>query len=168
MFQCHRYVQICLFLALPSFWSCNGTKLPKPWKMLLILSTLHSTWAKRATFLWQTYIVSCSKRNIFIGPVDTVVWGNCLVWIQMVVSSCFPLDQILGFTFFTFFCIWKTRKKTFIPSPEIRLDINCKNKMITLTKASYSWDTLHSNHWRCVGSTTRRYSITVYQTSCPS
>ena len=29
-----------------------------------------------AAFLWQTFIVSCSKRNIFIGPVDTVVWKS--------------------------------------------------------------------------------------------
>ena len=49
-------------------------KLQKLRNMSLILSNLHSAWAKRATFLWQTFIVSCSKRNIFIDPVDTVVW----------------------------------------------------------------------------------------------
>ena len=27
----------------------------------------------------QTFIVSCSKQNIFIGPIVTVVWENCLV-----------------------------------------------------------------------------------------
>ena len=74
VFQCDRVVQICLHLARPSFWSRNGTKLPKPWKMSLTLSNMYSTWSKRATFLWQTFIVSCPKQNIFIGPVDTVVW----------------------------------------------------------------------------------------------
>ena len=59
----------------PSFLSCKiDTKLSKPWKMLLILSNLHSTWTKCATFLWQTFLVLCSKRNISIGPVNTVVW----------------------------------------------------------------------------------------------
>ena len=74
VFQCDTFVQICLLLAPPSFWNRNDTKPPKPWKMSLILSNLHYTRTKRATFLWQTFIVSCSKRNIFIGPVDTVVW----------------------------------------------------------------------------------------------
>ena len=27
----------------------------------------------------QTFIVLCSKRNIFFGPIVTVVWENCLV-----------------------------------------------------------------------------------------
>ena len=27
----------------------------------------------------QTFIVSCSKRNIFIGSIVIVVWENCLV-----------------------------------------------------------------------------------------
>ena len=64
-----------------SFGACNYeclwkkyTKLLKPWKMSLILSNLHSMWTKRATFLWKTFIVLCSKWNIFIGPVVTVVW----------------------------------------------------------------------------------------------
>ena len=74
VFQCDRLVQICLLSACPSFWSSNDTKLPKPWKTSLILSNMHATWRKRATFLWQTFIVSCSKRNIFIRKVDTVVW----------------------------------------------------------------------------------------------
>ena len=74
VFQCDRFVQICLHLARPSFWSHNDTKLPKPLNTLLILSNMHSTWPERAMFLWQTVIVSCSKRNIFIGLVDTVVW----------------------------------------------------------------------------------------------
>ena len=74
VFQCDRFVQICLLFVPPSLWSRNDIKLLKPWNMSLIWWNLHSTWAKRTTFLWQTFTVSCSKRNIFIGPVDTVVW----------------------------------------------------------------------------------------------
>ena len=57
VFQCDMFIQICLLLARPSFWSRNDTKLPKPWKMSLILSNMHSTWAKCATIIWQTFIV---------------------------------------------------------------------------------------------------------------
>ena len=74
VFQCDRFIQVCLLLARPSFWSRDDTKL----KISLILWNMHSTWPKCATFLWKTFIVSCSKRNIFIGPVDTVVWGTVL------------------------------------------------------------------------------------------
>ena len=48
--------------------------------MYLILWNLHSTWTKRATFLWQAFIVSCSKRNIFIWSSRYSCLGNCLVW----------------------------------------------------------------------------------------
>ena len=40
VFQCDSFVQICLLLVPPSFWSRNDTKLPKPWNMSLILSNL--------------------------------------------------------------------------------------------------------------------------------
>ena len=56
-FQWDRFVQICFLLAPPSFWSHNDTKVPKPLKLSLILSNLQSTWTKRATFLWQKFIV---------------------------------------------------------------------------------------------------------------
>ena len=83
VFQCDRFAQICLLLARPSSWSRNDNKFTKPWKMSLILSNMHSTWPKRATFLWQTFTVSCSKRNIFIGLVDTVVWETVSFKINM-------------------------------------------------------------------------------------
>ena len=51
----------------------------QPWKMSLILLNLHYTWTKHATFLWQTFIVLCFKRNLFI--IDSVgCLGNCLIW----------------------------------------------------------------------------------------
>ena len=70
MFQCYAFVQICLLLAPPSFWNRNDTKLPKPWKMSLILSNLHYTWTKRATFLWQTFIVRAT--NITFSLVQSI------------------------------------------------------------------------------------------------
>ena len=89
VFQCDRFIQICLLLAPPSLWS--RSKLPKPWKMLLILSNLHSRWPKRATFLWQTFIVLYSKLNIFIGPVDTVVWETVLFEKKNLLEKTFML-----------------------------------------------------------------------------
>ena len=41
---------------------------------------LHPTWTKRATFLWQTFIVSCSKRTILIWFSQHICLGNSLLW----------------------------------------------------------------------------------------
>ena len=117
VFQCDRFVQICLLLARLSFWSRNDTKLPKPWKNVVkfIEHVLHVS---------KTCHVSLTNIHCFVLQTKHFHWpsrysclGNCLVWkimcgktftlhgwTQMVVISvCF----VYLFLFFYFAIIYK-------------------------------------------------------------
>ena len=66
----HKTMNVCHWRKCTTFCS-HGVQVWQTWRHL------YTTWAKHATFLWQTFIVSCSKQNIiFIGPVNTVVWDT--------------------------------------------------------------------------------------------
>ena len=110
MFQCDTFVQICLLLVPPSFWNRNDTKLPKPWKMSLILPNLHYTWTKRYislsnihSFVFQTKHFHWSSRNCLVRKVNLREKTFTLHgWTQMVVRKlqrCFDqaISAFIGF-----------------------------------------------------------------------
>ena len=80
VFQCDRFVQICLLLARPSFWSRNDTKLPKPWKNVV-------KFIEHALHVSKTCHVSLRNIHCFVLQTKHFHWpsrysclGNCLVW----------------------------------------------------------------------------------------
>ena len=76
-----RYVRPNLFTFNASiFLKSQWHQFPKPWKTLLILSNLHSTWPKRATFLWKTFFSFVLRVKNFHWFSRYSCLGNCLVW----------------------------------------------------------------------------------------
>ena len=77
----------------PSFWNLNDTKLPKPWKMSLILSNLHFTWTKSC-------YISLTNIHSFVVQMKHFHWssrysclGNCLVWKVNLCKKTFTLHS---------------------------------------------------------------------------